>query len=213
MLTARLNDTGNIATVPAWIGKMSLGSDASMVFTYFDQGQVVSTGSKLDLAIKDSGSSFFTVTIPDENGNMKEYYTRDGAFSLNSQMQLVNKEGYLVMGEDGPIVLNGEDFMVQEDGTVVQNGAIVGKLLIRSFTDPLTLRKIGDNLLDRTVETQEKTFDGVILQGSLERSNVNVIKEMVNMINVMRIYETNQKLLTAQDGTLEKVVNEVGILR
>jgi flagellar basal-body rod protein FlgG len=64
-----------------------------------------------------------------------------------------------------------------------------------------------------TDDTEEQDFTGTVQQGYLELSNVNVVREMVDMITVMRSYEANQKILQAQDSTLERAVNEVGAIR
>jgi flagellar basal-body rod protein FlgG len=68
------------------------------------------------------------------------------------------------------------------------------------------------NLLTSTNESQDEAFTGTIQQGFVERSNVDSVKEMVDMITVLRAYESNQKLIQYQDSTLEKAVNEVGRL-
>ena len=69
------------------------------------------------------------------------------------------------------------------------------------------------NLTGRTEQTQEQPFNGRVFQEFLEESNVNIIREMVDMVTVLRAYEANQKILQIQDGTLEKAVNEVGVVR
>ena len=222
VLTKRIYDTRSGLNPSGQVGDMQLGSDVGTVWTYYTQGQLVKTGNNFDLSIQDqsadqnaknSNEAFFSVNAPDANGNMKEYYTRDGAFTINANKQLVTKEGYAVIGEKGPITLNGEDFSVNSDGTIVQNGQIIDKLKISNVTDTSTLRKFGSNLAEKTNETQEQPFTGSINQGFVEQSNVNIIKEMVDMITVTRSYEASQKVLQAQDGTLEKAVNEVGALR
>lgn len=213
LLTKRINDTMSVANPSGIIGGMRLGNDVGEVYTYFSQGQLSNTGSRLDMAIRDSDSAFFSVLVPDAEGNEKEYYTRDGSFILGPGNTLLTKDGYAVEGENGPIVLDDGDFSVEEDGSIVQNGEAVDKLLIKQFTDTKTLRKYGDNLLERTDQTEEEDFGGTVQQGFLEQSNVNIVREMVDMITVMRSYEANQKVLQAQDSTLEKAVNEVGSLR
>lgn len=213
VLTRRINDTRIITNPSGKIGEMQLGSDVGEVFTYYKQGQLVKSGNNLDLAFQGSDSAFFTVGVPDAEGNMKEYYTRDGGFVLNAEKQLVTKDGYPVMGQNGAITLSGEDFSVTSDGTIYQGGQIVDRLMIKDFKDTATLRKYGSNLLSVEGDGQEQNFTGAIAQGFIEQSNVNIVKEMVDMITVTRSYEASQKLLQAQDGTLEKVVNEVGAVR
>ena len=213
VLTRRINDTRSGLNPSGYVGYMQLGSDVGEVFTYYNQGQLQKTDNKLDVAIRDDDSAFFTISGTDSNGNEKEYYTRDGAFAIGADNLLVTKDGYIVQGTNGSIEINGDSFYIMSDGTIVQDGEIVDKLLIKEFTDTGTLRKFGSNLLEKTDQTEEAAFAGTVAQGYLELSNVNIIKEMVDMITVTRAYEANQKVLQAQDGTLEKAVNEVGALR
>jgi flagellar basal-body rod protein FlgF len=213
LLTKRINDTASNLNPSGIIGGMRLGSDIGEVYTYFNQGQLTSTGSKLDMAIRDSNSAFFSVLVPDANGNEKEYFTRDGSFVIGPGNKLMTKDGYAVEGQNGPVILDGGDFSLEPDGRIIQNGQVVDTLLIKEFTDTKTLRKYGDNLLESTDQTQEQNFSGTAQQGFLEQSNVNIVREMVDMITVMRSYEANQKVLQAQDGTLDKAVNEVGAMR
>ena len=213
VLTKRINDTRSNLNPSGTVGTMQLGSDVGEVFTYYDQGTLEKTDNKYDMAIWNSKSAFFSVLVPDYNGDMIEYYTRDGSFALDASSRLVTKDGYIVEGENGAIILNGEEFSVESDGTVIQKGTNIGKLLIKEFEDTKTLRKYGSNLLKKTDQTTERKFTGMVRQGFIEQSNVNIVREMVDMISVMRSYEANQKILQAQDSTLEKAVNEVGALR
>lgn len=213
VLTKRINDTTSPSNPSGNVGNMQLGSDIGEIFTNYEQGKMIKTDKNLDMSIQNSKSAFFTVGVPDREGNINEYYTRDGSFTINSEGRLVTKEGYQVMGQNGAVSINGDDFSVSEDGTIVQNGTVVDKLDIREFTDTTTLRKIGENLVEKTDATEEQPFNGIVSQGYLEGSNVNIIREMVDMITVMRSYEANQKLMQAHDNTLDKAVNEVGSLR
>jgi flagellar basal-body rod protein FlgF len=210
LLTKRINDTQSRLNPSGIVGGMRLGKDVGEVYTWFGQGQLTDTNNKLDMAISDSESAFFSVLVTDADGNEKEYYTRDGSFMIGPENVLMTKDGYAVEGQNGPIVLDGGDFTVEQDGSIVQDGEIVDSLLIKEFTDTGTLRKYGDNLLEATDQTEEADFTGVIRQGFLEQSNVNIVREMVDMITVMRSYEANQKVLQAQDSTLDKAVNQVG---
>lgn len=213
VLTRRINDTRSSMNPNGKVGEMQLGSDVGEIFTYYKQGQLTKSGSNLDLAFQGTDSAFFTVGVPDAEGNTKEYYTRDGSFVLNAQKQLVTKEGYPVMGQNGVITLTGEDFSVNSDGSIYQGGQIIDKLKIKDFSDTTQLRKFGSNMVTVEGNAEEREFSGTVTQGFVEQSNVNIIREMVDMIAVTRSYESSQKLLQAQDGTLEKVVNEVGAVR
>lgn len=213
MLTRRINDTKSASNPSAKVGNMRLGSDVGEIFTNYEQGKMIRTQNNLDFAIQNSKSAFFTIGKPGEDGNITEYYSRDGAFVLDANNQLVTKDGLYVMGENGPITLENDNFTVNNDGSIVQNGNIVDKLKISEFSDTRSLKKIGANLVEKDETTEEQPFQGIISQGFLEGSNINVVKEMVDMISVMRSYEANQRLLQAQDSTLEKVVNQVGSVR
>lgn len=216
LLTKRINDTKNSSN----IGSMELSSDVGEVFTYFTQGQFNQTNSTMDLAIDDANGgeaatpAFFTIGVPDSsnNGNLKEYYTKDGSFTLNSNNQLVTKDGNYVLGQDGPITLEPGEFSVDDRGNIVQNGTLVNTLRMTQFSDATKLRKYGENMVENT-GSETPDFTGSVLQGFTEGSNVNVINEMVDMITVMRAYEANQKVLQSQDSLLDKAVNEVGVVR
>lgn len=214
LLVKRVNDYRSIANPSGYIGTMEISSDVGEVFTYYQQGKLTRTGNKLDFAIHDdTGNSFFTVGIAEPDGGMRELYTRDGAFTINSGGFLVTREGYQVMGQNGPVWLQDSQFTVGEDGSIIINGEVVDRFLIRCFENTGTLRKVGMNLVSSTEQTQEQQFSGKVLQEFVEESNVNIIREMVDMITVLRAYEANQKMIQIQDGTLEKAVNEVGVVR
>ncbi|MCX8129834.1 MAG: flagellar hook-basal body protein [Clostridia bacterium] len=213
VLARRLNDTRSPLNPSGKVGSMELGSDIGEIFTNYKQGQLTKSGSNLDIAFHGTDTAFFSIGIPGENGGMKEYYTRDGAFVLNADRQLVTKDGYPVLGQNGIITLDSENFSVSSDGSIFQNGELVDKLKIKDFKDTTALRKYGSNLLSAEGDVQEQPFSGVVAQGFIEQSNVNIIREMVDMIAVTRSYESSQKLLQAQDSTLEKAVNEVGAVR
>lgn len=219
ILTRRINDTQSPTNPSAVVGTMELSSDVGEVYTYYTQGQMVQTGDRYDLAIQDNNTgetaspAFFTVgVINPQDNTMQEFYTKNGSFSLNANNQLVTGDGYAVLGKKGPITLKPGDFTVDSKGNIMQNGAIVDTLRIAQFSDSTQLRKFGNNLVQNN-GSEIVEFTGSVIQGYDEQSNVNVIDEMVDMITVMRAYEANQKVLQAQDGTLEKAVNEVGLVR
>ncbi|MBP7175637.1 MAG: flagellar hook-basal body protein [Thermoclostridium sp.] len=209
LLAKRLYDKTDKIAGGVPVGELSFSDDVGQVYSWFKPGNMLQTDQNLDFSIKDEGKAFFSIAVPSDN-EFTEFYTRDGSFELNAGGQLITRQGYFVLGEKGVIQLNGDQFIVQKDGTIVQNGVTVDKLLIKQFQDPSTLRKNGQNLLSPTNETVEENFSGQVLQSCLEQSNVEIVREMVDMISLMRNYEANQRIITAMDGTLEKAVNEVG---
>lgn len=211
VLVKRLFDYQNVPSGRnAAIGNMTMFNDVAMVHTDYTQGSLEDTGTTTDMAISGDETAFFAVAVPDENGDFREYYTRDGSFKLDSLGRLVTKDGYAVMGQNGAITLEGDDFVISKRGEIIQNDEVVASLKIRKIDNPETMRKYGMNLLTVTEETQDGAFDGTVLQGYLERSNVDSVKEMVEMISLLRAYESNQKMIQYQDATLEKAVNEIG---
>lgn len=192
------------------IGNMTMYNDIAMVHTDFTQGTLEETGLTTDLALNGDEKAFFSVAVGDAEGNFREYYTRDGSFKLDSQGRLVTKDGYAVMGRNGVITLDSSDFIVSDNGEVIQNNEIVDVLKIRRIENPETMRKFGKNLLTVTQDSQDGTFQGKVEQGFLERSNVESVNEMVEMISLLRAYESNQKMIQYQDSTLEKAVNDIG---
>jgi flagellar basal body rod protein FlgG len=171
-------------------------------------GEIRSTGSDTDFAIQ--GRGFFKVQL--ENG--KFGYTREGDFHLNAERTLVNKAGFPVLGDGGPITFKPEGgrLSLTPDGTLVQGELAVGKLPIYDFKDTDKLRRMGDGMLaaeDTNVQPQmvEKPE---IVSGVLEMSNVQPLQEMVNMITVSRAYEANQKVVTSNDELLEKAIQSLG---
>ncbi len=209
VLAKRFFDGSDNVARPVNIGTMTLYNDIAEVHTDFSQGALENTGLSTDIAINGDDGAFFSIAVAQGN-EYREYYTRDGSFKLDSQGRLVTKDGDFAMGENGIITLDESDFVVSNRGEVIQNGETVDYLQIRKFENPESLRKYGFNLLTITAQTQQGVFEGTFEQGFVERSNVDSIKEMVDMITVLRAYESNQKAIQYQDSTLDKAVNEVG---
>ena len=209
ILTYKLNDP----EVPQGesIGKMSLGVKVSQVFTDFSQGSMKQTDNLLDVALQ--GEGFFKVGEVNDQGSMDIKYTRDGSFNISQNGQLVTKDGLFLLGEDDASVQLGfEDFRVNNDGSIYQNEELMNKIQVVNFEDDQTLRKQGSSLFTTTDTSVIKEYEGTIVQGFLETSNVNTINEMIEMIATTRTYEANQKMIQTYDATMEKVVNSVGSL-
>lgn len=194
------------------IGRMSLGVHVSHVYTDFTQGSLKQTDDQKNVALQ--GKGFFKVGEMGEDGTMTTKYTRDGSFNLDQQGQLVTNDGLFVLGEeDAPIALGQGDFRINRDGTIYQNENLLGAMQLVDFEDTQTLRKQGSSLYITTDASVEKLFEGTVEQGFLESSNSNSIQEMIDMIATSRIYESNQKIIQTYDATMEKVVNNVGVVR
>lgn len=195
------------------LGTLSLGSEVDSVNTDFTQGMIQNTGKDTDFAI--DGRGFFTVQRNDGVNNA-QYYTRDGHFHVNIQGILVNDSGDTVLGRNlqtnqlGTINVGTGKLTCDANGNMSLNGNPSYKLYTADFNDYKSMKKVGDNLFqgDNAVPN-----NAVVIQSSLEKSNVNVINEMANMITTMRSFETNQKIIQSMDETLGKAVNDVGSVR
>ena len=196
---------------------LALGTGVHTVATekLFTQGNVVQTGNSFDLAI--SGRGFFSVTLPDGS----TAYTRDGSFQIDSQGQLVTSSGYVV--QPGITVPQGAlSVTVGTDGTVsaqVSGNAAptqIGNLQLTDFINNAGLQAIGNNLYLETAAsgtpqpgTPGLNGLGLLQQGSVESSNVNVVEELVNMIETQRAYEMNSKAISTTASMLQYLNNNV----
>ena len=200
---------------PAWRQDRVSGA-----YIDFDQGALRQTNSSLNFAIQ--GPGFFQVRTP--QGDM---YTRNGEFSLNRDGVLVTNLGQSVLDDSGrEIKVEGDDFTVNEEGEVLENGEVVATLAVHDFEkdadgyyqDPDGVSRIarkqnGFFLPIPGVNRVETTADTRVLQGFIEQSNTDPIIQMVDMVELFRSYEADQRVIRAQDDTLDRAVNEVGSIR
>jgi flagellar basal-body rod protein FlgG len=192
---------------------MQLGTGVKPVATerIFIQGSLQQTGNNTDIAI--NGSGFFQVLMPDGTNA----YTRDGNFQVNSTGQLVTASGYTVQPAI-TIPANAQSVTVARDGVVsitLPNSAAVtqlGTIQLSTFMNPAGLSAKGENMYVETAASGTATAGnpgvngaGILQQGYVETSNVNVVEEMVNMIQTQRAYEINSKAITTSDQMLQKL--------
>lgn len=210
MLTYKINDPEAYSTKN--IGKMSLGVNVDEVYTDHTQGSMKQTDESLDIALQ--GQGMIKVGQLNNDGTMTEKYTRDGALKLDQESRLVTGDGLFVLDEEGsPMTLSGNDVRIDKNGSVSSKENLLGQIQLVGIEDMKTLRKEGANVYIATEDTVEMAFGGTVEQGFLETSNASSIEEMVNMISVMRSYESNQKVIQTYDSTMDKIVNEVGSVR
>lgn len=189
---------------PGIIGTLNGGSSINSVVTSFMQGSLRETNRALDLAIK--GEGFFCVRVRGE-----ERYTRDGSFVIDSDGYLSTVEGHRVVGDMGDIYVGDQKVDIHTDGEMYTDDLFWDRLKLVTFEYPEELLKAGDNLYIADRDNYYKYgMEGEVLQGFLETSNINAVKEMVNMITAFRSYEANQRIITAYDEVIGKSVNEVG---
>jgi len=202
MLISRTNDPA-VLQQERIVGPLGTGVHVDEIFTNFIQGSLEQTNNNTDFAIV--GDGFFVVNTP-----QGERYTRNGVFQIDANGRLVTQEGYPVQGVDGDIYVNSSNFSVDERGYVTSDGTLVGRVRLVSFADNGVLRKEGNSLYFNFGGGQLLESDALIKQGYAEGSNVDLTEQIVNMIEVYRAYETNQRVIRTIDETLEKAVNEIG---
>ena len=175
------------------------------------QGNPQQTGNTKDVMI--NGSGFFQVLMPDGSTG----YTRDGSFQTDNNGQLVTSSGYVLQP---PITVpnNALSMTIARDGTVsvttpgTAAPTQIGSIQVSNFINPAGLESLGENLYAETsasgtaqTGTPGTNGAGVLMQGFVETSNVNVVEEMVNMIQTQRAYEINSKAITTSDQMLQKI--------
>ncbi len=177
--------------------------------TSFAQGEMRFTGAPTDVGIQ--GSGFFEVQMP--NGALA--YTRDGEFQVNSNGNLTTKQGYVVMGDSGPIQLDraaSEPITIAEDGTVSQGANVKGTLKIVDYTKPELLTPISGGVFlarDPNLEVATSTVH-TVRQSYLEQANTSAVTEMANLVTVMRASEANQRVIQMQDERMGRAITELG---
>jgi len=173
--------------------------------TDFSAGALKHTGNPLDLALE--GDGFFCIKT--EQGTQ---YTRNGNFSLDQDGMLVTMDGLPVLGEGGSINIDGNTFAVDAKGSVSVDGNLVDTIKIVGFQKQDALKKTGNSLFEiadnSTVES--KVENTGVSQGFIELSNVNAIRMITEMIEVLRGYESYQKAIKTADETNAKSINDVG---
>ncbi|MBI5837368.1 MAG: flagellar basal-body rod protein FlgF [Candidatus Eisenbacteria bacterium] len=167
-------------------------------------GSVDQTGNPLDLAI--TGDAFFAVSTP-----AGERYTRAGNFTMNAGGQLSLPDGSQVLGEGGPIRVEG-DVTISPDGTVTTGGQPAGRLRLVKFPEGAELTREGATLWASSGQPVAAT-GATVKQGFLEGSNVNPVEEMIDMVAAFRSYESNMKSAQLQGDTLSVLINNVGRAR
>jgi len=188
--------------------QVGLGNKPVSSFRSFSQGEIKETGNPLDMAI--NGRGFFQVMRAD--GSFA--YTRDGAFRLDGSGNVVTSSG-LTLYPELALPEGASSVKISEDGVISvkiegQNETEeIGQIEIATFMNPAGLRAIGGNLYEKTEASGEPIFGlpgergfGATLQGYLEKSNVDVVKEMVDLIVAQRTYEINSKAVKTADEIL-----------
>ena len=182
------------------------GTFVSPTYTEFAPGEVEVTDRALDVCIK--GPGFLSV----QDGDGPPCYTRDGRLTVNESDQLaLAAGGRLVLDRSGrPVdVDRTKATTIGPDGTITQEGAVVGQLELTAFENPHVLRKVGENLYANPSGATGTPRRPDLIAGAIEKSTVDPVRELTGMIEAQRAYEANATLIRLQDRTLGQVINNL----
>jgi flagellar basal-body rod protein FlgF len=175
-------------------------------YTDQSQGALHTTGNPLDVALQ--GKGFIGVNGP--NGPL---YTRNGNFRISAASQLTTSDGYTVRGATGAAltVQQGGGLQIASDGTVTQNGNVIGKLDVVDFTSTAGLAKQGANYFRATDPTVRPSAAAgtSVEQGNLEASNTGTAESAVQLVSVMRQFEMLRKAVSIGADMSKKAIEEV----
>lgn len=203
---------GSVDVAPI-IGKLGLGVETNENYTDFTQGSFKISNTKTDIALADKG--FYAVETP--NG---ERYTRNGNFHVGKEGLLLTKDGYPVLGENGYIHVTDDKFKVNQDGVIFSEatGEEIDRFKVVRFDNERYLQKMGNsfytaNEITGPAHIAEGSERPQFMQGYTETSNVNVVNEMVQMIEVNRAYEASQKAITSEDSMMGTLWQKVAVYK
>jgi len=183
--------------------------NASAEAVDFTSGALRETGNPFDFAI--NGEGFFAV-----GKDNKEYYTRNGHFTINAEGRLITDSGLNVLSARSnipvniPENLNTANLTIDSKGNLKVGEQVIDQLKLVSFSDPKALSRIGTTLFEKPEGVKAiNTSDINVINRSLEGSNTVVFEEMANMITCMRNYETCSKILKSQDAKDAQAIQQL----
>lgn len=197
---------------------LMLGAGTKVVATQksFTQGNMITTDNSLDVMVQ--GHGFFEVLMPDGTTS----YSRNGQFTTDSEGNLVTSgAGYqvqpnIVIPEDAQSITISQDGEVSVRLPGQAESAVVGQLTLTNFVNPAGLEPIGQNLFTETAASGDPVQGipglegrGILVQGALETSNVNVTEELVSLIESQRVYEMNSKVISTVDQMLGTAIQQL----
>lgn len=174
----------------------------------FRQGELKATGDNMDFAIQ--GPGFIAVQMPDGS----KAYTRDGQFKMNSQGQLITKQGYRVLSDSGNLQFdpnNSAPLKVAADGQVSQGSELKGKITLTEFKSPQLMTAAGGGFYVNNVPNMlpQPATSSTLHQGFIEQANTSPTLAMASMLTAMRMYESNEKVMQLQNDRMGRVITDL----
>jgi flagellar basal-body rod protein FlgG len=202
--------TSDVTKSPTGI-EVGLGVRPTAINKIFSEGSLKQTDNQLDIAI--TGRGFLKLELPDGT----EVYSRNGALKVDDNGTIVNSDGYKLIPE---IVIppDATNISIGTDGTVtvIQPGQTqatqIGQITLTNYINPAGLHSLGDNLYIETDSSGQPVEGtpgidglGVLRQGFVELSNVELVVELTDLITGQRAYDANSKIITTSDEMLQTV--------
>jgi len=182
----------------------SVSHSLPTMLSYADlsNASLLETKSRLHVAIE--GNGFFVIGVPEG-----VFYTRDGRFTLDTEKRLVTSSGHPLMGVDGEIIIDGQEITIEPDGSIYSGGQPTGLIKIVDFEEKDLLQPVGLSLFEFTGEDRGiiPAEEYSVRQGFYEASNVDIMKEMVNLIDILRGFEAYDKAKKMAGDTTKQVVD------
>ncbi len=211
VLAYKIKDTSEAPNVAKRMGMVAPGVKIGENYTDYTEGALKATGNTWDLAI--TGTGFFAIGSQNSQGEDVVRYTRAGSFVVDSEGVVKTEDGEYLLDNRGRQIRikNRVDAVtIGDDGTIYQAGTAVGTVGITDFENYDYLSHYGETMFEPVEGARTIPTDAKVRSGFLENSNVNVVSEMVNMIAVQRQYDSNQKIITSYDESLDIAVNQLG---
>lgn len=168
-------------------------------------GNLIQTHNNLDMAI--SGDGYFAVSTA-----QGVRYTRDGGFSLNSNHEIVTKNGDLLLNQNGNTITippEATQITIADDGTIASEYGDLGRVKVVTFGNPQALRKLGNNLYDAGTQAEVPAENMRVEQGVLEGSNVSPVVEMNRMVELLRMFQATQNMLLTDHDRIRGAIQKL----
>ncbi|MEE3494623.1 MAG: flagellar hook-basal body protein [Butyrivibrio sp.] len=229
-LALKIKDYTDAPFTARGLGIINPGVKIGEGYVDWSEGPMKETGHKYDMAI--GGYGFFGIEYTNKAVNIERdvpnqtniMYTRDGNFTVTEEGELVTQDGDFVLSQDGGHIQLDPSLPVEVsmNGNIIQDGEIVSTIGVFDFEKTTyadgritydNLEHYGENMYIPVNGANPIEGTGRVYSGFLEQSNVSVVDEMVNMIAVQRNYDTNQRMITTIDDTLDIAANQLGRLQ
>ncbi len=193
------------------VGSLSFGVRMDDTITNFSQGTHVATENQTDFSLQ--GNGFFQV----QKANGETFYTRDGSFKIDGQGYLVSNAGHYVMGNNVQngnlerIYVGSGKISLTSNNNIAIDGTNRYSFKVVDFDKYEELNKVGENLYTGNNPKNSNNFS--VRQGYLEGSNVDYIGATASLMETVKEFEANQKVIQSMDSILSKIANEIGTVR